>query len=252
MSPEQAQGKPVDARSDVFSFGVVLYEMVTGRRAFNGDTNISVISSILRDTPAPIATRRWLLRAWSRCHAVSRKDPGALTPTPPPSRRPADLGAELSSAARSTSSRRRRHGDGCWRGLSRRSSSPWPRCSEPGGTGRAPANAGSGERRCRSSRPSSTESSAAGKAGKAGMRSSWRRDRCRGTRESPGRAAATEVHDGGLDHLGSAWRGGQRAVLRRPRCRARLHGKTPLEHVPYPRAFTRLRLTLHGQPPSRT
>ena len=54
MSPEQVEGKPVDARSDVFSFGAVLYEMVTGRRAFSGDSNISVLSAILRDEPKPV------------------------------------------------------------------------------------------------------------------------------------------------------------------------------------------------------
>ncbi|MCM2316349.1 MAG: protein kinase [Thermoanaerobaculia bacterium] len=54
MSPEQAQGLPTGPRSDVFSLGVVLYEMATGRRAFTGATSISVITSILRDTPEPI------------------------------------------------------------------------------------------------------------------------------------------------------------------------------------------------------
>src|SRR6516164_9267384 len=51
MSPEQAQGKPVDARSDIFSFGAVLYEMVTGQKAFHGDTRASVMASVLKDEP---------------------------------------------------------------------------------------------------------------------------------------------------------------------------------------------------------
>ena len=54
MSPEQAEGKPVDARSDLFSLGAMLYEMATGQRPFTGDTSISIISSIVKDTPKPI------------------------------------------------------------------------------------------------------------------------------------------------------------------------------------------------------
>ena len=55
MAPEQLQGLPVDARTDVFAFGCVLYEMVTGRRAFTGDTPASVIAAILEREPAPMA-----------------------------------------------------------------------------------------------------------------------------------------------------------------------------------------------------
>jgi eukaryotic-like serine/threonine-protein kinase len=53
MSPEQAAGKPLDARSDIFSFGSVLYEMVTGQRAFEGDSTISTLSAVLREDPKP-------------------------------------------------------------------------------------------------------------------------------------------------------------------------------------------------------
>jgi serine/threonine protein kinase len=53
MSPEQAQGKKVDARSDIFSFGSVLYEMVTGGQAFHGDTKASTLAAILKDNPRP-------------------------------------------------------------------------------------------------------------------------------------------------------------------------------------------------------
>jgi Tol biopolymer transport system component len=54
MSPEQAEGKLVDSRSDVFAFGAVLYEMVTGRRAFHGESTASTLAAILREQPKPI------------------------------------------------------------------------------------------------------------------------------------------------------------------------------------------------------
>ena len=56
MSPEQVEGKEVDARSDIFSLGAVLYEMVTGRRAFQGQSDFSVASAILVKDPDPIST----------------------------------------------------------------------------------------------------------------------------------------------------------------------------------------------------
>ncbi len=54
MSPEQAEGRPLDARSDIFSFGAVLYEMLSGTRAFAGHTTAQILSAVLRDDPAPL------------------------------------------------------------------------------------------------------------------------------------------------------------------------------------------------------
>jgi len=54
MSPEQAEGRPVDARSDVFSLGIVLYQMSTGRRPFQGESAAGLVSSILRDEPTSV------------------------------------------------------------------------------------------------------------------------------------------------------------------------------------------------------
>ena len=77
MSPEQAEGKKLDGRSDIFAFGSVLYEMVTRRRAFQGETRMSTLSAILKDEPKPVsdaspAVPRELEKIISRC---LRKDP---------------------------------------------------------------------------------------------------------------------------------------------------------------------------------
>lgn len=67
MSPEQAQGKPLDQRTDVFSFGAVLYEMLSGNRAFHGDSTAEVLSAVLRDDPRPIQAPPALERIVRRC-----------------------------------------------------------------------------------------------------------------------------------------------------------------------------------------
>lgn len=78
MSPEQAQGNRIDTRSDIFSLGLVLYEMTTGVRAFAGDSAVATLSAIVRDEPRPVAelaphVPSQLESAISRC---LRKDPG--------------------------------------------------------------------------------------------------------------------------------------------------------------------------------
>src|SRR6202051_5043795 len=72
MSPEQLQGKEVDPRSDLFSFGCVLYEMLTGKRAFEGASAASLIASILEREPAPLNLSPPLERVIRTCLA---KDP---------------------------------------------------------------------------------------------------------------------------------------------------------------------------------
>src|SRR6266478_4953667 len=79
MSPEQVEGKEVDARSDIFSFGSVLYELVTGRQAFPGKSQLSVASAILEKDPEPISTMQPLTppaldRTIRRCLAKDSED----------------------------------------------------------------------------------------------------------------------------------------------------------------------------------
>ncbi len=77
MSPEQAEGKSVDHRSDIFSIGIILYEMATGQRPFTGETAASVLASIIKETPPSVtevnpALPKLLGRIVRRCLA---KDP---------------------------------------------------------------------------------------------------------------------------------------------------------------------------------
>jgi eukaryotic-like serine/threonine-protein kinase len=79
MSPEQAEGKNLDARSDIFSFGSVFYEMLTGAKAFEGTSSVALLAAIMRDDPKPVSELKRdvppeVRRIVSRC---LKKDPAA-------------------------------------------------------------------------------------------------------------------------------------------------------------------------------
>src|SRR5262249_13611155 len=56
MSPEQVRGQPADHRSDAFAVGAILYELLTGKRAFSGESGVDVLSAILSDQPPPLSS----------------------------------------------------------------------------------------------------------------------------------------------------------------------------------------------------
>jgi len=91
MSPEQATGGRIDARSDIFSFGAMLYELVTGQRAFKGDSPMTIVTAILTGEPAPLppTVPAPLMSIIQRC---LRKDPARRFQTMP------DLKAALEDA----------------------------------------------------------------------------------------------------------------------------------------------------------
>jgi serine/threonine protein kinase/Tfp pilus assembly protein PilF len=74
MSPEQAQGNSVDERSDIFSFGVVLYELISGRSPFAGNSIAEVLSAVLRDEPPPMKTPQPVDSVVRRCLAKRAAD----------------------------------------------------------------------------------------------------------------------------------------------------------------------------------
>src|SRR5262249_46306692 len=77
MSPEQARGRPVDKRSDIWSFGVVLYEVLTGKRLFSGETASDTLAAVLRQdvdlAALPPATPRHVRRLLARCLERGRR-----------------------------------------------------------------------------------------------------------------------------------------------------------------------------------
>ena len=81
-SPEQLKGEVLDHRTDLFSLGIVLYEMATGQRPFKGDKSAEVMSSILRDTPRPLheLSSADASSSGSDHRALSGKEPGRTVP----------------------------------------------------------------------------------------------------------------------------------------------------------------------------
>ena len=89
MSPEQVRGKPIDARTDIFSLGATFYEMLTGRRAFARETPVETLGAVLRDDPTshpevekiPQALRAFVFRASRRTPPIATSRPETFSST---------------------------------------------------------------------------------------------------------------------------------------------------------------------------
>ena len=75
MSPEQASGRPVDARSDIFSFGVVLYELLAGQRPFAGATDLEVLQTIIHGAAPPLSASMFPRALRAVVEKALEKDP---------------------------------------------------------------------------------------------------------------------------------------------------------------------------------
>ena len=83
MAPEQARGQRVDSRADIFSFGAALYQMITGRYAFQGDSVPEISTAVLRDDPKPLSAVAPANspRTGTDRRPLSSQRPGAQVPT---------------------------------------------------------------------------------------------------------------------------------------------------------------------------
>ena len=120
MSPEQARGEKLDARTDLFSFGAVLFEMATGHQAFPGETSAIVFDAILNREPVPVSllNRQIPQKLEEIIHKALEKDPKLRYRTPPTCEPTSCASSAIPiQDARHVQSGRRRCGwyTACWR-----------------------------------------------------------------------------------------------------------------------------------------
>jgi serine/threonine protein kinase len=128
MSPEQVRGRPADARSDIFSFGAIFYEMLSGTRAFQGDSSADTMSAILREDPPDLsATNRSISPGLERIvrHCLE-KNPERVSTPPPTSPSTSRRCRECPGRRRLRPPRRRAGKDSVRRSRPPEPSSSWP------------------------------------------------------------------------------------------------------------------------------
>jgi len=135
MSPEQARGQDLDGRSDLFSLGLVLYEMVTGRQAFNGETTAVIFDGILNRTPpapsdinpdVPPEVERVIARAIEKDRTARYQSAAELAADLRPMRRTSDSGGAFAATTSVSTA-----GSGAWRSTSAQSVTPSPAPASP-------------------------------------------------------------------------------------------------------------------------